>query len=342
MADGVTFFRDECSQQPESLRSVFDAYGSDSDLAHELEEMRRAIPADKPVLWLGMGASFYGAVSGAERLVSLGKASFAVEASEWLHFGQKAWRQLAGPVLLTTSGERAELIELLNRDKQQPGILICNEDKSRCWTASSIRLPILAGTERSNATKSFTNATAISVIAASFLMNYPWGREASDLMDVYARAHETCFALRQDLEEFVRGHRNMEVIGRGAARGAAGMGALCIREMSGLRVPSLSGGQFRHGPILDVDASHVVIILALGRTAELGGRLARDCTDRGGKVVLVCDEDTNRTDQLYPVVVPKVPEAWEGLIGVLPCQALTLALIERSGTRYERFVTTVL
>jgi glucosamine--fructose-6-phosphate aminotransferase (isomerizing) len=82
------------------------------------------------------------------------------------------------------------------------------------------------------------------------------------------------------MEEFCRGAANIEIIGRGPAYGFAIMGALCIREMTGQRAAPHSGGGFRHGPLLDVNESHVAIVLAWGRTAALGFSLAKDCLAR--------------------------------------------------------------
>jgi len=120
---------------------------------------------------------------------------------------------------------------------------------------------------------------------------------------------------------------------RGAAYGAAIMGALTIREMSGHRAAAHTGAGFKHGPILDVDASHVAIIFALGRTADLGIKLARECNRRGGKVVLVSNDEFDATDKLFPVRIGAVAEPWEGITSIMVPQALTLGMVERTGCR---------
>lgn len=111
------------------------------------------------------------------------------------------------------------------------------------------------------------------------------------------------------------------------------MGALCIREMTGQRAAPHSGAGFRHGPLLDVDESHVAIILALGRAASLGVSLAQDCLARGGRVILVETEERQRSERLLPIKIDAVPEPWEGLTSVLVPQALTLAIAERTGAK---------
>jgi glucosamine--fructose-6-phosphate aminotransferase (isomerizing) len=109
------------------------------------------------------------------------------------------------------------------------------------------------------------------------------------------------------------------------------MSALCIREMTGHRAAAHSGAGFRHGPLLDVNASHLAIILALGRTARLGVKLAQDCNARGGKVILITTEDMQPSKNLMPIKIGVVPEPWEGITSVMVSQALTLGMAEKSG-----------
>ena len=111
------------------------------------------------------------------------------------------------------------------------------------------------------------------------------------------------------------------------------MSALCIREMTGHRAAAHTGAGFRHGPNLDVDATHLAIILALGRVAELCVKLAQECNRRGGKVVLISEQDHDQTEMLFPVQVDPVAEPWEGITSLLAPQALTLAMTERTGCR---------
>jgi glutamine---fructose-6-phosphate transaminase (isomerizing) len=101
--------------------------------------------------------------------------------------------------------------------------------------------------------------------------------------------------------------------------------------MAGYRASAHSGAGFRHGPLLDVNASHVAIIFALGRTAELGIKLARDCNARGGRVILIATEPHQPSEKLLPVRISAMPEPWEALTSVLVPQALALGMMERSG-----------
>lgn len=280
-----------------------------------------------------MGASYCSAISASAHLQTNGRSSFAIDAGEWLHYGTSTWPDAALSILLTTSGESAELVELFKIGNRDLLGLICNNPESTCWRLTENRLPILAGPEYGNATKTYTNATAASIILASEMVGLAWQKDAEYAAEIFAANLDRIFARRAELEAFCRGAANIEVVGRGAAYGAAIMSALTIREMSGFRAAPHTGAGFRHGPNLDVDDTHVGIIFALGHVAGLGVKLAKECNRRGGKVVLISAADHEATEKLLPVKLDAVAEPWEGITSLLAPQALTLAMIERTGCR---------
>lgn len=341
-ADIVSLYRLECEEQPQRLLELFDSYRSDAVVRKELTSLKNhAISRDLPVLWLGMGASYCSALAGASQLMRLGRSSFAREASEWLHYELGTRNQVSGPILVTTSGESAELVQICRILGTSERIILCNTRSSPCWSASEIHLPILAGPEHANATKTYTNSAAAAVVIGSELVGASWQAESNQVVEAFSKSLNHAFEARHALDEFCRGATSIEIIGRGPTLAGALMGALCVREMTGVRASAHSGGGFRHGPLLDVGPGHVAIILSLGRTANLGMRLADNCLSRGGKVVLVtAASDTSRSGRILPIRVQETPEPWECLTSVIVPQALTLALAERLGSNYVRVQTT--
>jgi glucosamine--fructose-6-phosphate aminotransferase (isomerizing) len=328
----------ECREQPERLAQLVRAYSEDKLILEELDKLRQIALIAGPILFIGMGASYCSSIAGSVWMRSCGRSSFFVDAGEWLHYSPEVWDQVATSVLTTASGESAELVQLCRKNLRKPLALLCNNQKSSCWSLTQIKLPIIAGPEYGNATKTYTNATAACIVLASHMAGRTWLREAERVLDVYSGTLSRIFGLRTELERFCRGARNIELIGRGPTYGGAIMGALCIREMAGNRAVAHSGAGFRHGPLLDVNESHVAIIFALGPTAELGVKLAQDCNSRGGKVILVGTEEHQSSEKLLPVRIDAVPEPWEAITSVLVPQALTLSMIEQFGANlHPRF-----
>ncbi|MBB5057949.1 glucosamine--fructose-6-phosphate aminotransferase (isomerizing) [Granulicella aggregans] len=332
-ANGTQILELECRQQPGLLRELIAAYASDPAIRAELGKLSELTVGRQSVLFIGMGASFCSAVSGSTLLQSHGRASFAIDAGEWLNYASPVWGDAASSILLTTSGESAELVELFKRNGDREMGLICNNPASTCWKLAKHKLPIMAGPEYGNATKTYTNSTATTIILASEMVGHSWQQEAEHAAEVFSSSLDPIFAMRSELEMFCRGAANIEIIGRGAAFGAAIMSALCIREMSGFRAAPHTGAGFKHGPNLDVDGSHVAIIFAVGRVAQLGVKLAEECNRRGGKVLLISNEEHPATEKLFPVKIDSVAEPWESITSLLVPQALTLAMTERTGCR---------
>lgn len=332
-ATGTQVLELECREQPACLRQLIDAYRSNAVIRAELKTFRELAARPGAVLFAGMGASYCSAIAGSILLQSHGRLSFTVDAGEWLQYARPMDKDIALTTFLTTSGESAELVALMRSGDGQARGLLCNNTASTCWKLAANKLPILAGPEYGCATKTYTNATAAAIILASEMLGIPWEKDADAATESFAADLDAVFSRRADLESFCRGAANIEIVGRGAAYGGAIMGALTIREMSGFRAAAHTGAGFKHGPVLDVDGSHVSVILALGRAADLGFKLAAECNRRGGKVVLISNEEFAPSTPLFPVRIGEVPEPWEGITSLLAPQALALAMVERTGCR---------
>jgi glutamine---fructose-6-phosphate transaminase (isomerizing) len=331
--NGTQMLEHECREQPARLRALVAAYRNQEEIRGELDAIREVASRNRaPLIFIGMGGSLSASVSASTHLQSNGRLAFSVDAGEWLHYARQVWKDAAISVVMTASGESAELVEFMKQDLSGDHLaLICNNPASPCWKLARHPLPILAGPEYGNATKTYTNSTASGVILASEILGHKWKSDADRAADVMANSIDRIFAMRERMEEFCRGAANVELIGRGAAYGAAYMGALTIREMSGFRAAAHTGGGFKHGPNLDTNDTHVAMIFAVGRTAALGMKLAAECNRKGGRVVLVSNDEREPSEKLLPVRIDAVPEPWEGITTLLVPQALTLAWIERNG-----------
>lgn len=332
--NGTQILEYECRQQPGKLRELIAAYKTSGDIRRELGYARDvAAGSTGPVIFIGMGGSLCSSIAASTYLQSHGRLAFAVDAGEWLHYASDVWKAAALSVLVTASGESAELVAFMKRGTGGPLALLCNNPASPCWQLAEHRLPVLAGPEYGNATKTYTNSTAAGIILAAEIVGREWQADADHAAAVMENSIERIFRMRSSLEEFCRGAANLEIIGRGGAFGAAWMGALTIREMSGFRAAPHTGAGFKHGPNLDTDPTHVAMIFAVGRGAALGVKLAAECNRKGGRVILVSNDDHEASEKLLPVRIEPVAEPWESITTLVVPQALALAWIERNGCR---------
>jgi glucosamine--fructose-6-phosphate aminotransferase (isomerizing) len=84
------------------------------------------------------------------------------------------------------------------------------------------------------------------------------------------------------------GRATTVILGRGAARAAAEMGALTLKEAVGMPVESLQTAQFRHGPLELAGPDLAAIVLATeAETGELDRSLGADLARLGAAVLLV-------------------------------------------------------
>ena len=122
----------ECREQPTRLASLLNAYQL-PEIRDELDKLRKISSSAGPILFIGMGASYCSAISGSSYLQSCARLSFTVDAGDWLHYSS-AWEQAALSLLVTTSGESAEPVQLCRMGAQRPLVLLCNNKKSACWS----------------------------------------------------------------------------------------------------------------------------------------------------------------------------------------------------------------
>lgn len=332
--NGTQVLEYECRQQPVKLRELIAAYKADGEIRGQLRYAAEvAASTIAPLIFIGMGGSLCSSISAAIHLQANGRLAFAVDAGEWLHYARDVWKDAALSVLTTASGESAELVAFMKQGTGDPLLLICNNPASPCWQLAEHRLPVLAGPEYGNATVTYTNSTGAGIILAAEILGREWQADADHTATVMDHSIERIFQMRHSMEEFCRGAANLEVIGRGGAFGAAWMGALTIREMSGFRAAPHTGAGFKHGPNLDTDATHVAMVFAVGRAAALGVKLAAECNRKGGRVILISNEEHEGTEKLLPIRLDPVAEPWESITTLLVPQALTLAWIERNGCR---------
>jgi glucosamine--fructose-6-phosphate aminotransferase (isomerizing) len=340
--DMITKLKDDIADQPAALARLFDAYrqGHNAKALATAAELVRG--SGYPVMLLGMGGSYAACVAAAQALAMAGTSALAVDAAEFLHYQAASLPAGVPLVLVSYSGVSAEPIEIERAlHGCHPLILITDKPETPLARAVDHVLPLHCGPELAVATKSFTSTLALLLMLGTAIRDEDG---VAELADVAARSaallaeHDmgsTILAFFGGVPDY------LNVVGRGPGYGTALHAGLILREFLALRSGWMTAGGFRHGPLLDIGEGDRVIVIAGGRTAHLGRRLAEDVASRGGRALHVTTERAAERDGILQVVIETGNEAIFALLASLPLENLLVAAADVAGSRYVRIQTEV-
>lgn len=252
----------------------------------------------------GMGGSYNAAVTAADRMRADGVDVRAELASE--HYRSPLDR--IGPadtaILVSTSGESIELVELAERLRTsgfRRTIALVGEPGTPL--AAATEHEILLGIEDENPIDSFI-ATVIALVRIGAAVR------GTTLPDVTADAEAVAAAVEAG-RRFASGAPApiADVLGRGHLLGVAQQVTLLLREISRVPATSWDPNNFRHGPMESIQPEQLTILLrsALPMTHAVDLALARDLRLIPQRT-LVLGTDTAGPDAAPDeIVVPPAP-----------------------------------
>jgi glucosamine--fructose-6-phosphate aminotransferase (isomerizing) len=255
------------------------------------------------IVLAGMGSSYDACYPASTVLASGGISAPMLDAAELLHFRLPAVGASDLLVLVSQSGESAETVGVARalRDRATPPptiVSVTNGTTNTLAGLSDVALDTRAGEETGPSTITFVAALTVMGALARAIAGDVTESDAADGAATNAREADRAageierLIADQDLPDRIVGwlaERGTTVIlGRGAARAAAEMGALTVKEAAGMPIEALQTGQFRHGPLELAGPGLAAIVIATEpETAELDRSLARELMRLGSAVVLV-------------------------------------------------------
>ncbi len=238
-------------------------------------------------------------------------------------------------IVISQSGETADTLASLRYSKSQGQhtLAIVNVPESTIAREASVALRTYAGPEIGVAsTKAFTcQLTALACIA---------------LLAAKQRGHLSP-ALEQELvgalieaprhmSEILKGEKHIATVarevahakdvlylGRGINYPIAMEGALKLKEISYIHAEGYAAGELKHGPIALVDENMPVIVIA--SRDELFEKTISNMEEvaaRGGKIVLITDDESNAHKTFHRIRVPKAHPFISPLLYAIPVQLL--------------------
>lgn len=317
-------------EQPRALRATLNAPYAINELQAFAEKIR-ASEIDS-VIFTGMGASYHALVPVKLELVAHDIRAQRIETSELLYHAPRLLNPRNLMVIVSQSGQSAEIVKLLERVRSEniPCIGITNTKESPLATNADALLMTHAGAEHSVSSKTYVaTLAALSILGALFSEQNISARraqllQAADAMEQYLTQWQTHVAALMDhLEEI----QHIVMVGRGASLAAAGAGALIVREAARLPCLNMSSAAFRHGPMEMLSPQMFVLVFqGTAPTQALNARLVDDIRAVGAQAALVDDANASNVFSLAPVAPMALP-----LVEFLVPEMISLALARLRG-----------
>ena len=331
-------FLAEIAAQPDAIRRAAAAMVEQRDV---LDRIREAGTTSRTIVFTGMGSSYDACYPVVNDLAGRGVPSLLVDSAELLHFRRPILNAQTLVVIVSQSGESAEIVRLateISKQRMRPFVVsITNGLGNDLARRADIRLDTWAGTETGPSTKTF--AAAMTTLAG--LARLLAGDGVDTAIDRTRTAAEGAAlaaerllddpeAYAGELAGMLVGREVMVVLGRGPARAAAEMGALTLKE-SGVMAESLESAMFRHGPLELAGPGMSAIVLATEpETRRLDLALAADLV-HAGAAVLVVSPDGEQPKGAHAVATGYLDRALVSAVSIVPVQLLAWKLAAEAG-----------
>jgi glucosamine--fructose-6-phosphate aminotransferase (isomerizing) len=244
-----------------------------------------------------MGSSYDACYPASTHLAAAGIAAPMHDAAELLHFRLATLGDADALVLVSQSGESAETVGVARalRDRPAPAptiVAVTNGTDNTLARQADMALDTRAGEETGPSTMTFDAAlTVMGALARTIVDGSDAVRANASEAERAATAIERLLGdddLPDRLATWLGSPRTTVILGRGAARAAAEMGALTVKEAVGMPIEALQTAQFRHGPLELAGPGLAAIVIATEpTTAELDRSLADELARLGSAVVCI-------------------------------------------------------
>jgi len=241
-------------------------------------------------------------------------------------------------LFISQSGETADTLAALRYCSLQGQSIasLLNSPESTMARESQVVFPTLCGPEIGVAsTQAFTAqlvALASLAIAAGVargvLLPPTEARLVQGLIEL-PRAVSQALALEGEIQRIAKGlskAKDVLYLGRGPMFPLALEGALKLKEISYIHAEGYAAGELKHGPIALVDEHMPVVVIAPhDELMEKTFSNMKEVSARGGKIILITDEDGQSVagdDAQDVIVLPKMQTFVTPILAAIPVQLL--------------------
>ena len=344
----MTPLMEEILQQPGALANVRKYYASPGAISRKALKAL-GVSRHPTVIFTGMGSSLYAAYPAQAYLTEMGYRALVWETAELVHYHLKILTRDTLLVVVSQSGETAEVVRLLeDLPAKVKVIAVTNMEKSRLAQRAALMLPMMAGMQAAVSTKTYTCAVAVLMYLAFALAgedHRPLSQALKSAVEAEESVLERHDVLMPPTLQFLGRPPYVALMSRGADLASAYQGALMLKEVARMAAEPMSAAQFRHGPIEIVNPSHCYIIFVRharpvpqGRkTAGLLLRLAEDIRSHHGRVLLLTDRPVENVTDMRLIQVEPIRLGLGTLVDAVLMQLLAHDYAVQSGYEPGKF-----
>ncbi|MCW2387505.1 glucosamine--fructose-6-phosphate aminotransferase (isomerizing) [Sphingobium sp. B11D3B] len=255
-------------------------------------------------------------------------------------------------LFISQSGETADTLAALRHAKAegQKIAVVVNVPTSSMAREADLLLPTHAGPEIGVAsTKAFTCQLAVLAALAANLASAKGRLTREEEQRIVGHLAEAPAAINQALMQdeaiqalapHIAPARDVLYLGRGTDYPLALEGALKLKEISYIHAEGYAAGEMKHGPIALIDEAVPVIVIApSGPLFEKTVSNMQEVQARGGKVVLISDEEgivAAGEGCLATLALPKVHPLIAPMVYAVPVQLLAYHVAVLKGTDVDQ------
>jgi len=295
-------FLQEIYEQPQSLKQTLNYYVND-DGKNRLEKIKTVLENNTfdKIVFTGMGSSYFTSYAASVLFNGFNIPSFAVNASELLHYHLSVLTKKTLLVCTSQSGESFEIKEL--KEVMPPNVFcvgITNEHESSLAKNATITLLTQSGKEEMTSTKTYVSTLLVSYILGLYLSGN-WNPKHIAGVEKMITGVEKMLLKNNEYStgilNFFGDLLSLQIIARGTAFSTACQSALMFKEAVKVAAAGTLGGEFRHGPMEMVQPGFKAILFApRGKTFNQSIKMAKEIAGFGGKVLLITNDEKDFND----------------------------------------------
>ncbi|HQQ88860.1 MAG TPA: SIS domain-containing protein [Oscillospiraceae bacterium] len=303
------------------------------------EQVGRIDPsAYRNIVLAGMGSSYSIVLNPAAELANAGFNASAVIASDLLLYRLPSVGTDTLVIMVSQSGESAEIAELCRRLPAETFVLaVTNDPQSTLAKRGNLTLLLHMETEKSASTRSYLAPTLLMHLVTEAMLGRSTEKAYGDLVLALDDLEESVGHFgewKESVRSFLGLPPYLAVIARGWSYCTADDGSLFIKETAKYPAVCFEAAQFRHGPfeLVEEGFAAFVFIPAGPGEAELL-RMASDIAKHGGKVVAVAQEGVAVPEHpnILPLYQKYVSQRLAPVGNILPMFVFGIAAAEQKG-----------